>query len=931
MAPLPVFASYRFWPTFLTLALCAFSSAKFAAAAPSTTPDAHPVVPGFERFFADGKSDPKLGGRLLLGELNCTSCHQPEKAVGAQIVRKTAPVLSDVGSRIKPDHLRAYIAAPHQAKPGTTMPDLFSHLPAGEAQAQVEAIVQFLTATGIVTETMIDPAAVKRGDVLFHQIGCVACHNPRRPDAKPLTTAVPLGDPKSKYTVPSLTAFLQDPHKVRPSARMPAIKLTPEEARDVAHYLLNGSEVAPNFNYAVYKGKFSKLPKFDDLKPSSTGQCVGLDTGVAKASKDFAIRFTGFLQIANDAEYTFFLKSDDGSKLYVDGLLVVDNDGVHPANSKDNKIRLTAGVHPIVVEYFQDGAHISLSAEMQNKGKTSVRQTVDSAVTLTNEPLAAKPNRLAGELDFEKVTKGRELFASVGCASCHQLKMSNANIASKLQAKPLKELTKGGCLADKPADGIPNYRLNARQQTALTVAIGNQAAISVAPSTPQESIARTMLTFNCYACHSRDKIGGVEPERDDYFTSKEKEMGDEGRIPPDLNGAGDKLNLKWIGQIINSGGEDRPYMLTRMPRFGASNVGPLPEQFEAADLKPSLAPVKFEEPDYRIESSGRFLVGAKSLSCIKCHDFDKHASIGIRAMNLTRMSLRLREDWFHRYLLDPQAYRPGTRMPGAFPGGITFVRDVLGGDAHKQIESIWIYLSAGGKAAVPVGLVGSPIELVPDKEPIVYRNFISDVGPRAIGVGYPEKVNVAWDAQDMRLGLIWHGAFIDAAKHWTARGQGFQGPSGDHALKLIAGVPFAALEDPQKTAWPGSPAKEQGYQFRGYKYDTARRPQFMYTLDSIQVTEDLQPVAGKKDPALLRTITLESPTSINNLYFRAVVAKKIEPAGEGWYTIDNVWKMHVDNGDPKLAAIIRPINDKFELIIPVPSNTKGTMIQEFVW
>src|SRR5215471_13173731 len=50
----------------------------------------HPIVPGFERFYTDEKADVARGGQLLLGELNCVSCH---KAADSSIVGKQAPIL----------------------------------------------------------------------------------------------------------------------------------------------------------------------------------------------------------------------------------------------------------------------------------------------------------------------------------------------------------------------------------------------------------------------------------------------------------------------------------------------------------------------------------------------------------------------------------------------------------------------------------------------------------------------------------------------------------------------------------------------------------------------------------------------------------------------------------------------------------------------
>ena len=48
----------------------------------------------------------------------------------------------------------------------------------------------------------------------------------------------------------------------------------------------------------------------------------------------------------------FYTSSDDGSKLYVGGVKVVDNDGIHAAVEKSGWVALKAGLHPFVVEYW---------------------------------------------------------------------------------------------------------------------------------------------------------------------------------------------------------------------------------------------------------------------------------------------------------------------------------------------------------------------------------------------------------------------------------------------------------------------------------------------------------------------------------------------------------------------------------------------------
>src|SRR5262245_32075987 len=79
--------------------------AVFAVALVSRAADApHPIVPAFERFYTGGKVNAADGGRLLLAELNCVSCH-----ADAAVARKQAPILDDVGTRVRVGWLKKFL------------------------------------------------------------------------------------------------------------------------------------------------------------------------------------------------------------------------------------------------------------------------------------------------------------------------------------------------------------------------------------------------------------------------------------------------------------------------------------------------------------------------------------------------------------------------------------------------------------------------------------------------------------------------------------------------------------------------------------------------------------------------------------------------------------------------------------------------------
>src|SRR5215471_15075068 len=75
--------------------------------------------------------------------------------------------------------------------------------------------------------------------------------------------------------------------------------------------------------------------------------------GVSTRFEWFAIDYTGRFWIGQAGLYKFSLTSDDGSRLSIDGQLVVDNDGSHPPRTREETVMLRRGIHTLRVEYFQ--------------------------------------------------------------------------------------------------------------------------------------------------------------------------------------------------------------------------------------------------------------------------------------------------------------------------------------------------------------------------------------------------------------------------------------------------------------------------------------------------------------------------------------------------------------------------------------------------
>ncbi len=86
----------------------------------------------------------------------------------------------------------------------------------------------------------------------------------------------------------------------------------------------------------------------------------------------FCARWTGYLRVEHDDEYAFTTHSDDGSWVYLDGALVLDNGGTHGAQARTGVLRrLAPGLHPIEVRYFDAGGGAVLRLDLKRRGSAA--------------------------------------------------------------------------------------------------------------------------------------------------------------------------------------------------------------------------------------------------------------------------------------------------------------------------------------------------------------------------------------------------------------------------------------------------------------------------------------------------------------------------------------------------------------------------------
>jgi hypothetical protein len=89
------------------------------------------------------------------------------------------------------------------------------------------------------------------------------------------------------------------------------------------------------------------------------------------ASDMFAVRIVGSIRAHTDGEYRFRLDSDDGSRLFINDEMVIDNDATHSMRRREGVVTLDAGYHPVEIFYFERYGTAGLILEWQPPGASS--------------------------------------------------------------------------------------------------------------------------------------------------------------------------------------------------------------------------------------------------------------------------------------------------------------------------------------------------------------------------------------------------------------------------------------------------------------------------------------------------------------------------------------------------------------------------------
>lgn len=192
---------------------------------------------------------------------------------------------------------------------------------------------------------------------------------------------------------------------------------------------------------------------------------------------------------------------------------------------------------------------------------------------------------------------------------------------------------------------------------------------------------------------------------------------------------------------------------------------------------------------------------------------------------------------------------------------------ILGYKGPKDKAVQWLSKT---KAKVVKEKVFIPIE-AKDGVAAIYRNFIDKTTPRAIGIGFPNGLNIAYSADNLAAELFWNGKFMDGGHHWTDRGAGNEPPAGTNVIKLSdgqgvllegsAGSVLRFAREKQGSEWVFSPVKVAA-EFKGYDLDKAGNPTFRSAGEGFAVSDAWLPAEAAGKAALTRTLQVTGDKTV---------------------------------------------------------------------
>ena len=383
-------------------------------------------------------------GLTLIDQAGCNGCHHNEDW---PTLAKSGPNLKRINEKLTEDWVSKWVKNPRHFRYNTRMPSIFEQ-PNQESEevtaynnVEIAGITEYLfdgkeKNIGSDDEQFIGDAI--SGEKLFNAVGCMGCHvSEKNPENAPhinnydnLTKVhgpnlVGIG---SKVSAEWLYEWLMDPQAYMPDTKMPNLRLEPQQAKDIAAYLLEDRNEsfdnlpAHDFDLAVLDElttnwlKKSNPEKFAVAKASKMSQKEKLNFVGEKSIRHYGCFGCHNIDGFDDAKPIGVEITEEGSKPVgkFDFGLFHDIDHTVPAWI-ENKLRT-----PRIYDRGKESEHLDL-LKMPN-----FYFSEEEIEAITAAVLGFNANKVSDNLKAHKKApdvykEGHRLVKQYNCQGCHQI------------------------------------------------------------------------------------------------------------------------------------------------------------------------------------------------------------------------------------------------------------------------------------------------------------------------------------------------------------------------------------------------------------------------------------------------------------------------------------------------------------------------------
>lgn len=622
-------------------------------------------------------------GRRLAVEYGCIGCHTIAQLTPEEADRQVAPDLRELRKKlISPQWLVDWIENPRRFRPTTKMPHFYL------TRQQAEQIAAYLwqnadpPPAGIEQPTSLPPNVIAAGRKLFESVGCLACHSlsGKKGEGNFAPNLARVGE-KMRYDY--MVSWLMNPKNHQPNGRMPSLRLTRQEASNIAAYLTTQRSNVPT-------SQRSSVSLDDPLK-ARQGKALIEHYGCFGCHPIKGME--GRSKIG--AELSLF-----GSKpveLLDYGLIeeeVLHKVGLHHARHNTAKARIAWVMQKLrAPRSYDEGRYKEFKDKLRmpkfNFTEKQIRAVTTFLMGLTDEKVPPNWQKQLDERE-QAIARGLRIIRRQNCIGCHQFQLENLTFVRYDKGEQKTHYLEG--LTTTKEEGNIYFQLW-KESPGLE---GGEAGGSV--EVPEKDVL----------VHAPGLGGDVVPLIVEQVVEKTEMEPEEARAlaPPILVGEGRKVQSPWLFEFLQEPFPLRPWFEIRMPTFGLSedDLSALTRYFAAVDGAPyPHRRIREREPAYILakrQAQPDYYARAQKLAdveaqCGGCHVRGKQTPEGKPpsewAPDLSLAQQRLQPEWILAWLKDPQKLYPGTKMP-TFPWD-TFAQ--FPGSPEAKIQAVKDWLMSG--------------------------------------------------------------------------------------------------------------------------------------------------------------------------------------------------------------------------------------------